>query len=317
MSNNNWAENFIKDIPKKSDEYFLMVVRTSRSIAPILYEIKDGMAEHSNDLNDEIFDKYIQYWENNKETGLYIYRYINQSLSEHKIISHYNRELFDEELCYLVLNQEYGLVPVRECDKEQLKKSIKAEKIKDSLVYACYINDTNLILERVEKAGNAGLNKKFQYVGTPLGLCAENDNLVAFKAIVEKGADLNKTSLCDRPLRIAFQYSPDIVRYIYENHREQFEKEVKRDGFSIALYCKDRELLNLIKEMGCDMVCAKKQFPPLHNFADYNNTVGIQFLYDNGVSLDTLNVHGQTALERAERGGKKEAAELLRKLMNL
>ena len=69
MSNNNWAENFIKDIPKKSDEYFLMVVRTSRSIAPILYQIKDGMAEHSNDLNDEIFDKYIQYWENNKETG--------------------------------------------------------------------------------------------------------------------------------------------------------------------------------------------------------------------------------------------------------
>lgn len=102
------------------------------------------------------------------------------------------------------------------------------------MVYACYINDTDLILERVEKAGNAQLNKKFQYVGTPLGLCAENNNLTAFKAIVEKGADLIKISLCDRPLRIAFQYSPDIVRYIYENHREQFDKEVKKDGFSIA-----------------------------------------------------------------------------------
>ena len=48
------------------------------------------------------------------------------------------------------------------------------------MVYACYINDTDLILERVEKAGNAELNKKFQYVGTPLGLCAENNNLTAF-----------------------------------------------------------------------------------------------------------------------------------------
>ena len=225
------------------------------------------------------------------------------------------RELFDENLCYLTLYQEYGIYPAKESDVEELQKSIKAEKIKDSLVYACYINDTDLILERVEKAGNAQLNKKFQYVGTPLGLCAENNNLTAFKAIVEKGADLNKISLCDRPLRIAFQYSPDIVRYIYENHREQFDKEVKKDGFSIALYCKDRALLDILKDMGCDMVCAKKQFPPLHNFADSNNTVGIQYLYDNGVSLDTLNVHGQTALERAERFEKKEAAELLKKLM--
>ena len=99
-------------------------------------------------------------------------------------------------------------------------------------------------------------------------------------------------------------------------NKELFAKIVSDNRDKIALYCKDRALLDILKDMGCDMVCAKKQFPPLHNFADYNNTVGIQYLYDNGVSLDTLNVHGQTALERAERFEKKEVAELLKKLMN-
>lgn len=33
----------------------------------------------------------------------------------------------------------------------------------------------------------------------------------------------------------------------------------------------------------------KKQFPPLLNFADYNNTVGIQFLANNGVSMNIVN----------------------------
>lgn len=68
--------------------------------------------------------------------------------------------------------------------------------------------------------------------------------------------------------------------------------------------------------MGCDMVCNKKQFPPLLNFADYNNVVGIQFLADNGVSMDVVNNYGQTALERAKGKRNTEAIELLEKLMN-
>lgn len=75
------------------------------------------------------------------------------------------------------------------------------------------------------------LNKKMQYYGTPLGICAKNNNVDAFIAIVEKGADLNKVSLADRPLKIAFRYSPDIVFYIYENYREQFMKEIAKEGF--------------------------------------------------------------------------------------
>ena len=317
MENRNWYDDFIEDIPKDAEEYFLMLTLTRNSISPILYRVVNGENEHSNHLNDEVFDKYLEYWKAMKDYGIHIFRYQNHKMTEHKLITHYNVELFDNEACQLILFQEYGLYPADEYDKEELKQSIKAEKIKDTLVYACYLNDTDRILKCLEKANKGQLNKKLQYNGTPLGICAQNNNLEAFRALAEKGADLSKISLADRPLKIAFQYSPDIVRYIYENFREQFVKEVSKEGFSIACHTTDVSLLELIRDTGCDMVCNKKQFPPLLNFADYNNVVGIQFLADNGVSMDVVNNYGQTALERAKARQNTEAIALLEHLMNL
>lgn len=317
MENKKWQEDFINDIPKESDDYFLMLTLSNGSISPILYKVVNGEIEHCNHLNDQVFKKYLDDWKEMTENGVHIFRYHNHQLAEHKLISHYNVELFNSNLCNLILFQEYGLYPVGDKDKEELQQSIKAEKIKDTLVYACYLNDTEKIMKCLEKANKGQLNKKLQYTGTPLGLCAQNDNLEAFKALVEKGADLSKTSLAYRPLRIAFQYSSDIVRYIYENHREQFIKEVSKDGFSIACHTTDVGLLELLRDLGCDMVGNKKQFPPLLNFADYNNTVGIQFLADNGVNMNVVNNYGQTALDRAKGKGNIEAIELLEKLMGI
>lgn len=183
-------------------------------------------------------------------------------------------------------------------------------------MYACYLNDTEQIMSCLSNGNKAQLNKVLQYYGTPLGICAQNDNLAAFQAIAGQGADLNKASLGERPLKIAFRYSPDIVRYIYENHREQFDKEVKSEGFLLACHTTDVGLLQLLKDCGCDMECKGKPFPPLHSFADYNNVVGIQFLADQGVNLHVLNNQKQTALDRAKSGRKQKAVQLLERLMN-
>ena len=316
MENRNWYDDFINDIPREAEEYFLMLNLSSNSISPILYRVVDGEIEHCNHLNDEVFKKYSEYWKTMSDYGIHIFKYLNHKLSEHNLITHYNVEVDKSDVCKLLLFQEYGLYPVGDRDKEELKQSIKAEKIKDTLVYACYLNDTDKIMKCLEKANKGQLNKKLQYTGTPLGICAQNDNLEAFKALVEKGADLSKTSLAYRPLKIAFQYSPDIVRYIFENHKEQFVKEVSKEGFSIACHTTDISLLEIIRDMGCDMVCNKKQFPPLLNFADYNNVVGIQFLADNGVSMEVVNNYGQTALDRAKGKRNTEVIALLEKLMN-
>ncbi len=311
----NWKEEFIKELSKKSEMYYLMVVRTPNSTAPILYEVIDNEVKHSNELDWDLSDKYMDCFCDLRKPGIYIFKYENAVLVEEKYISHYNVELFCEDVCELLLFQEYGVEPVEDERKETLKASIRAEKIKETLVYACYLNDTEKILERLEKATKAQLNKMLAYYGTPLGLCAENDNLEAFKAIAEKGADLNKVSLGERPLALAFINSPEIVLYIYENYREQFDKEVGKKGFRLAYKTKDLRVLELLRDYGCDMECKGANFPPLHNFADYNNLVGIQFFADNGANLNVLNAHKQTALDRARNMNSTEAVELLEKLM--
>lgn len=312
---NNWKNEFIKELSQKSDVYYLTVVRTPNSTAPILYEVIDNEVQHSNELDCDLSEKYMDYFWDLQKPGIYILKYENAVLAEEKYISHYNVELFDADVCELLLFQEYGMEPVGDERKETLKASIKAEKIKETLVYACYLNDTEKILERLEKVSKAQLNKMLAYYGTPLGLCAENDNLEAFKAIAKKGADLNKVSLGERPLALAFINSPEIVLYIYENYREQFDKEVGKKRFGLAYQTRDLRVLELLKNYGCDMECAGANFPPLHNFADYNNLVGIQFFADNGANLNVLNVHKQTALDRAKNRNNTEAIELLEKLM--
>lgn len=311
----NWYEEFINDITRERDEYFLMLTVTENAHSPILYEVIDGEVKHCNQLNRKLTDKYFDDFQTITKPGVHIFRYQDHILSEQRVITHYNFELFNNNLCELLLFQEYGLYPVGDRSKAELQESIKAEKIKETLVYACYLNDTEKIMACLEKAKRSQLNKKMQYYGTPLGICAKNNNVEAFKAIVEKGADLDKVSLADRPLKIAFRYSPDIVFYIYENYREQFMKEIAKEGFSIACHTTDVRLLQLLKDHGCDMNCDRKQFPPLLNFADYNNVVGIRFLAEHGANLHVVNNYKQTALDRAKERQHEEAIQLLKELL--
>lgn len=142
-------------------------------------------------------------------------------------------------------------------------------------------------------------------------MCKKN-NIVTFKAIAEAGATLGKVSLADTPLSIAFTYLPDIVKYIYTNFREQFDKEVLKKGFSLAIHTKDIELLQLLFDYGCDINCSGKPFPPLHNFADFNNIVGLKFFLDNGVDVNIKNQYKQTPIDRAKARNNQEAIDLLK-----
>ena len=229
-------------------------------------------------------------------------------------IPHFNPMLLFKGAETLAIYQQYGLEPQEESDKEQLQDGLKAEKIKDTLVYACYENDNEKIMRILadDKLPKAQLNKVLMLCGTPLGLCAKNDNLQAFKALVERGADIGRRFLGrETPLWTAMIHSYDIVQYIFENHRAQFDKEVT--GFTYACYTKDVRVLQLLKDLGFDLCCEGQKYPPLHTFVDYGNLVGIKFLLDHGVDINIKNQFGQTALERAENEGKAEVIALLKK----
>lgn len=247
------------------------------------------------------------------EHGIHLMRFSGGECIDKRHIRYFNPERLFTGETVLAIYQEYGLEPADERSKNYLAESIKAEKIKDTLVWACYIGDKELIKERLAdpKLKPAQLNKALKLAGNPLILCAKHNDLESFRAIAEKGADIAKKTAAEMsPLMTAFRCSYDIVMYIYENYREQFDKEVK--DFLCINTRSDERLYPLLRDAGVDMVCEGGRFPPLHVFARNNNLFGLKFLLDNGVPVDILNNDKLTALQVAEQTGKQEAAELLR-----
>lgn len=291
--------------------YCYLIEHTGHSLTSGLYEISAYGFKYSNHTVD-IFKNFSEYIESVVQgKGIYLSRMENRKKPTFKFFSHYNPELFTEDIFDLIIFQEYNIEPCDEERKQVLQQSIKAEKIKDTLVYACYENDTDKIIECLKHAKKSQLDKKLKYTGTSIGLCAENNNIAAFKAVAEAGASIGKISLASTPLEIAFTYSADIVKYICTNFREQFDKEVLKKGFRIAINTKDIELLQLLFDNGCDINCAGKPFPPLHNFADVNNITGIKFLLNNGADINVKNNYKQTPLDRAKARDNQETIALL------
>lgn len=302
----------IKDIVAdvKMEQYFYLIEATQNSLSSGLFEVNGKKTNYSNDTVI-LFKKFRDRMMNLLSGKGVIVISVANGIPKYSIHSHYNKELGSNKIFDLILFQEFGLEPANDRKKAELTESIAQEKIKKTLVYSCYENNTDTILERVLTAKKTQLNKLFCST-TPLGFCAKNDNLLAFQKIVEAGAVIDKkTVLKKTPLEYAFMHSPQIVEYIYANHREAFDQDVKNRGFSIALHTTNERLLHLVLESGADVNCDNEPFPPLHNFADFSNVIGIKFLLENGANINTLNKRKETALDRAVSRNKTEAIRLL------
>lgn len=296
----------------RADHYAYFILATRNAFTGRMYRLDQGEATHDVE-GAKVFEAYSERIQRDlKGTGILLLHKAPGASHSYKIISYYNPEIFDTDQFELILFQELAIEPKEEERKAVLKKSIKAEKIKQTLVYSCYENDKEEILIRARSASKTQLDKRLQYTGTPLGFCARHDNLEGFRAVASAGANVGKISLSRTPLAIAFERSPEIVRYIRSDYREIFDKEIKKRGFLIATQTHDVELLQLLLDAGCDMHCAGEQFPPLHSFADYNNLTGIRFLIDRDVDVGIKNKRKETPLDRAVLFGSPEAADLLR-----
>jgi len=305
-------DSLIKDIVAdiKMDQYFYLIEATQNSLSSGLFEVNGKETNYSNDTVI-LFKKFRDRMKDLLSGKGVIVIYAANGVPKYSIHSHYNKELGSNKIFDLILFQKFALEPANERKKAELIESIAQEKIKETLVYSCYENSTDTILERAQSAKKTQLNKLFCST-TPLSFCAINDNLLAFQKIDEAGATIDKkTVLKKTPLEYAFMHSPQIVEYIYANHREAFDQDIKNRGFSIALQTTDERLLRLVLESGADVNCDNEPFPPLHNFADFGNVMGIKFLLDNGANIHTLNKRKETALDRAVSRNKVEAIRLL------
>lgn len=292
----------------------ITVTNFAQSCSMELYRISGQEIMNDNEAfpKGDLFNRIMMEVEEHFLKGIHLFRFSGSQCTDQRHISHFNPELLFNGEDRLAIYQEYGLEPKDENGKKQLEQALKAEKIKNTLVYACYENDNEKIIQYLasDKLNKAQLNKVLHLCGTPLIICAKNDNLQAFRAIAEKGADVSKKfSGRETALWTAMIYSYDIVQYIFENYRQQFDKEVT--GFLYACYTKDVRVLQLLKDLGFDLCCEGQKFPPLHTFVDYGNLVGIRFLLDNGVDVNLKNQFGQTALERAQNEDLTEVIALL------
>ena len=308
-------KQLVNDIFSKINRtnFIYIIQKTDNSSTSGLYEITNGCSRYSNDTV-EIFKSFSETIRDLLLIKGILIIYPNEfNKPETKLIRFYNPELYTNDLFELIIFQEFGFQPHEEERQEVLKQSILKEKIKETLVYSCYENNTERILAIIKDAKKPQLDKKLEYTGTPLGLCIINKNFECFKAIAEAGADVSKKSLAYTPLQLAFKYSYEIVKYIHSNYRDIFEKEVQKQGYYIAADSMDIEALNLLKELGADLNKFDPYFPHLHNFADRNNIIGIEFCLNNGIDINMKDKQGRYALDKAILRNHKETVDYLRK----
>ncbi len=312
-----YMERFMKMAEEvtKGGEAIISVISYRQSCTLGLYWINDKNITSGNETIVAHPDHLELIWGGFEafDNGIYLFRFKDSSCTDKRHIKIFNTERLLKGSHFLAIYQEFGLLPTEKLYKQQLEESLRAESIKNTLVWACYTGDDEMIRLHLSnpRLPKSQLNKYMKLAGTPLTLCAKNDDIDSFKELVKKGADLDKKVAGeDSPLLTAFKYSYEIVMYIYENHREQFKKEVK--DFSCLNVRSDIRLYQLLKDAGCDFLCEGRAYPLLHIYARNNNVYGVKFLLENGIDIGLKNRFDETALDVAEQEGSKEAAELLR-----
>ncbi len=291
-----------------SENYIYLIQKEERMLTSSLYLTSSGFADYSNATSD-IFEELTGIIEA-ADFPLGVTVITNDF---EKLITQYNPELGSTDLLELIVFQEFNLKPSSEDRQAVLEKSIKQEKIKNTLVWACYINDRAEFLKRLEKASQSQLDKNLKMIGTPLGLCAEHDDLESFKLLLEKGANLLKKSFVATPIQLAFSCSDSITFYLLENYKDDVVREIEKKGFLLAAGNTNRTILEAVYSLGADLYGKDPYFPNLHNFADSDNVAGLQFLLDNGVDINCKNKQGKTALDRAILHKKAKAIDFLTK----
>ena len=257
-----WPQKIIEKL--KYDDYIL-IMNTCNTIRMDLYHV---IGNEYTECFEESFNcvsaKPLYYewdehfrWMMVNDHIFRAYRYENGKLTETRDIDKKRYDPNIYRLCemQMILRQEFGLEPQSAEAKAAFAAELaKAEALMQTLHYACYVNDTPAIIVRAKTASKADLNYVWDDVhGTPLILCARNNNPEGFKALAEAGADLQKgIRKYFYPLEEARMHSPAIMRYVLETYPDVFDAWF--GGWQHSVYwCGDEELLeDLFKRYSAD-----------------------------------------------------------------
>jgi hypothetical protein len=217
------------DSLKLTQDFFFVMNKTIQLRYSNVYETDKKEFKNLGNAENDIFLEILNLMDSDElDNGIYSYYSIDK-----KVIHHidYNPELFSDDAMELILYQTYGVTPFDAERKAQLEESLSQEKIKKTLVYACYLNladEIDLLLSK--KISKGELNRDLKGRGTPLGLSIQENNTDLAKKLLELGADPKKKSFAYTPLELAFRYSDEMVFYFFEHFKEYFIKTVTQKG---------------------------------------------------------------------------------------
>ena len=298
------------DSLKLTQDFFFVMNKTIQLRYSNVYETDKKEFKNLGNAENDIFLEILNLMDSDElDNGIYSYYSIDK-----KVIHHidYNPELFSDDAMELILYQTYGVTPFDAERKAQLEESLSQEKIKKTLVYACYLNladEIDLLLSK--KISKGELNRDLKGRGTPLGLSIQENNTDLAKKLLKLGADPKKKSFAYTPLELAFRYSDEMVFYFFEHFKEYFIKTVTQKGLAIAGLNQNTEIYKLLIDLGCDPLGKDPVFQMPHVFVDYNNLYGLQFLAEYGIDMKHKNKYKETAFERAQKQGKTELMNYL------
>lgn len=260
-----WPQELIKKL--KYDDYIILFDTDHRLNMDVYRVVGSEYTEcHEESLNcgtpeaQQIYYDWKEHfhWMMTNDRAFRAYRYANGELAEVREISDQNYSSCVYKGCKneMILRTEFGLEPQSAEHKAKFAAALaEAEKVKQTLVYACFINDTPAIIARAKTATKAELHfldRRESFNCPPLIYCIRHDNLAGFKALAAAGADIAKTY--DRgylsTLDEARIHAPSILLYIFEEHRAVFNKHFGGWGNDL-FYCKDPQMRELFfKEYG-------------------------------------------------------------------
>lgn len=273
---------------------FIFLLNTLHGVSAQLYKIENGgysscSVELFNGKNSKqsLYDKYqsvFTYMMDN-DKALHVLRVTDGTIADYRRLNEKDHDplIYGECREYALLKDEYGLEPNDADEKEKMENEMKkVERLKKTLVYSCYIGDTEAIIERAKTASKAQLDKKLGIYGTPLIFCAKNNDLEGFKAVAEAGADLTKTVTKGTlsPLGTAIKYSPEIVLYVQENFPEIFDSHFKNWSGGVT-YSKDMRIYELMYSLYGTTGMEQLMFSLVEN----KNIEGLDFALKHGADL--------------------------------
>lgn len=164
----------------------------------------------------------------------------------------------------------------------------------NSLLYACWVNDIELIKEKLKSVKPSHFKKSTTETGTPLHAAALNENKEAVDLLLEAGANIEQGNFLgnNAMLTCIEKGKLDMARYLIEKGSDINKKGCQnRNALSqLISYSWDKAFAEYLVNKGCLInTTSRDKETLLGDAAAWNNTEAMNFLFEHGIDKSYMN----------------------------